>query len=44
MASTTRVPAAEITGVQGALLKAISRRMLGQVPDALGCCGTTPPC
>ncbi len=36
MASTTRVPAAEITGVQGALLKAISRRMLGQVPDALG--------
>ncbi len=36
MASTTRVPAAEITGVQGALLKAISRRILGQVPDALG--------
>ena len=36
MASTTRVPAAEITGIQGALVKAISRTMLGQVPEALG--------
>jgi AhpD family alkylhydroperoxidase len=36
MASSTRVPVAEITGLQGALLKAISRKMLGQVPEALG--------
>lgn len=31
--ASTRVPATEITGVYGALLKAVSRRMLGQVPD-----------
>ena len=36
MASTTRVPATEITGIYGALLKTMSRRMLGQVPDAAG--------
>ena len=36
MASSTRVPAAEVTGIQGALVKAISRKMLGQVPEALG--------
>jgi AhpD family alkylhydroperoxidase len=33
MASSTRVPPTEITGVYGALLKTMSRRMLGQVPD-----------
>ena len=36
MANSTRVPATEITGVYGALLKTMSRRMLGQVPDAAG--------
>jgi alkylhydroperoxidase family enzyme len=36
MTSDTRVPAAEITGLYGAVLKTISRRMLGDVPDALG--------
>ena len=36
MASTTRVPATEITGIYGALLKTMSRTMLGQVPDAAG--------
>ena len=36
MASTTRVPATEVTGIYGALLKTMSRRMLGQVPDAAG--------
>ncbi len=36
MASSTRVPAIEITGIYGALLKTMSRRMLGQVPDAAG--------
>ncbi len=33
MASSTRVPPAEITGVYGTLLKTMSRRMLGQVPE-----------
>jgi AhpD family alkylhydroperoxidase len=36
MASSTRVPAAEITGIYGALLKTMSRKMLGQVPEAVG--------
>lgn len=33
---TTRVPATEITGVYGALVKAFARRMFGQVPESLG--------
>src|SRR5215217_428448 len=36
MASSTRVPAAEITGIYGALLKTMSRKMVGQVPEAAG--------
>ncbi|MGY1643813.1 carboxymuconolactone decarboxylase family protein [Geodermatophilus sp. SYSU D00703] len=36
MTSTTRIPQAEISGVRGAVLKAISRKALGDVPDALG--------
>ena len=36
MASSTRVPATEITGIYGGLVKTMSRRMLGQVPDAAG--------
>ncbi|MGY1832905.1 carboxymuconolactone decarboxylase family protein [Geodermatophilus sp. SYSU D01180] len=36
MASSTRVPATEITGLYGALLKTMSRRMLGQVPEGAG--------
>ena len=36
MASTTRIPEAEITGPYGYLLKRFSRKMLGEVPDALG--------
>jgi len=36
MASSTRVPPTEITGVYGTLLKTMSRKMLGQVPDAVG--------
>jgi AhpD family alkylhydroperoxidase len=36
MASGTRVPPTEITGIYGALLKTMSRKMLGQVPDAAG--------
>ena len=34
MASTTRVPKTEITGLYGALLKRMTRRMLGSVPEA----------
>ena len=36
MASSTRVPPIEITGIYGTLLKTMSRKMLGQVPDAAG--------
>ncbi|WP_346621912.1 carboxymuconolactone decarboxylase family protein [Blastococcus montanus] len=36
MASSTRVHPAEITGIHGGLIKTMSRRMLGQVPDAVG--------
>jgi AhpD family alkylhydroperoxidase len=36
MASSTRVPAAEITGIYGSLVKTMSRKMLGQVPEAAG--------
>jgi AhpD family alkylhydroperoxidase len=33
MASTTRIPKTEITGVQGYLVKRFSRKLLGEVPD-----------
>jgi alkylhydroperoxidase family enzyme len=33
---TTRIPPAEITGFKGALMKRMSRKMLGQVPASLG--------
>ena len=36
MASSTRVPPTEITGIYGALLKTMSRRILGQVPEGAG--------
>jgi AhpD family alkylhydroperoxidase len=36
MTTSTRVPPTEITGIYGALLKTMSRRMLGQVPEAAG--------
>jgi AhpD family alkylhydroperoxidase len=36
MTSTPRIPPAEITGVHGAVLKAVSRKMLGDEPEALG--------
>jgi alkylhydroperoxidase family enzyme len=34
--STTRIPKAEITGPYGALVKRLSKRMLGRVPEPLG--------
>ena len=36
MTSNTRVPEAEITGVYGYLLKKMSKKMLGEEPDAHG--------
>ena len=36
MASTTRIPKAELTGIYGAVVKRISRKMLGDVPEGLG--------
>jgi AhpD family alkylhydroperoxidase len=33
---TTRVPKTEITGLYGGLLKLMTRRMFGEVPDAVG--------
>jgi alkylhydroperoxidase family enzyme len=36
MTGTTRIPAAEITGVKGWLVKRFARRSLGQVPTSLG--------
>jgi alkylhydroperoxidase family enzyme len=36
MTGNTRVPQAEITGVYGTVLKKMSKKMVGEVPDALG--------
>ncbi|MFI7673336.1 carboxymuconolactone decarboxylase family protein [Actinophytocola sp. NPDC049390] len=36
MGGSARVPAAEITGLFGALVKRMSRKMLGEVPDGAG--------
>jgi AhpD family alkylhydroperoxidase len=36
MASTTRVPKKEITGLYGWMLKRFSRQLLGEVPEAAG--------
>ena len=36
MSSTARIPSAEINGFYGYLIKRFSRKMLGEVPDALG--------
>ena len=36
MVSTTRIPPAKITGPYGYLLKRISRKLLGEVPEATG--------
>jgi alkylhydroperoxidase family enzyme len=36
MASDIRVPRAKVSGIQGALLKRVARKKLGQVPEPLG--------
>jgi AhpD family alkylhydroperoxidase len=34
--ASTRVPPTEITGIYGALIKTVSRKMVGQVPEGIG--------
>ncbi len=36
MTGTTRIPAAKITGLRGALIKRFAKKTLGQVPSSLG--------
>ena len=36
MTGTTRIPAASITGVRGALIKRFAKKTLGRVPSSLG--------
>jgi hypothetical protein len=36
MAGNTRIPTAELTGVYGAIVKRMSRKMVGDVPEAVG--------
>jgi alkylhydroperoxidase family enzyme len=36
MTSSARIPAAEITGILGSVVKRHSRKQIGQVPDSLG--------
>jgi alkylhydroperoxidase family enzyme len=36
MTGTTRIPAAEITGLRGAIIKRFAKKTLGQVPSSLG--------
>ena len=36
MASSTRIPKAELTGLYGALVKRMSRKMFGEVPEPVG--------
>jgi alkylhydroperoxidase family enzyme len=36
MSSSPRIPPAEVTGVYGAMVKRMSRKMFGEVPEAIG--------
>ena len=36
MTGTTRIPAAEITGLKGALMKRFAKKTLGKVPTCWG--------
>jgi alkylhydroperoxidase family enzyme len=36
MASSTRIPQAELTGIYGAMVKRMSRKMFGEVPEPVG--------
>jgi alkylhydroperoxidase family enzyme len=43
MTSQTRIPATEITGVYGALVRTFSKKMFGKVPESLGVPWHNPP-
>ena len=43
MASNTRIPKTEITGLYGAIVKRFSRKMLGDVPEPVGVYWHNPP-
>ncbi|MCZ2810093.1 MULTISPECIES: carboxymuconolactone decarboxylase family protein [unclassified Modestobacter] len=43
MTSSTRVPATAVTGVYGALVRAMTRRMFGTVPESIGVMWHHPP-
>jgi alkylhydroperoxidase family enzyme len=43
MAGNTRIPPTQITGVYGAVLKIACKRMLGEVPEAMGVLWHNPP-
>ncbi len=36
MASSTRIPPAEVDGIYGAIVKRMARKMMGEVPEAIG--------
>jgi hypothetical protein len=36
MSSSLRIPPAELTGISGAVIKRMTRKMLGEVPEPLG--------
>ncbi len=36
MSSSPRIPKADLTGIYGTMIKRMSRKMLGEVPDPVG--------
>ena len=43
MSTDARIPAAEVTGAYGALIKTMARKMTGRVPDSIGVLWHHPP-
>lgn len=44
MASSTRIPKAELTGIYGAVVKRMSRKMLGEVAEPVEADGANRTC
>ncbi len=44
MASSIRIPKAELTGIYGAMVKRMARKMFGTVPEPVEVVGTTGRC
>lgn len=40
--TTTRIPAAEVTGVYGAMVKVFAKKMMGRVPESVGILWNNP--